>query len=140
MVHLDVKPENIFSVNPPPLYDDDEEDDEASSASSSSSFMQIATGEDSAEQPAPSPLQPPPGGMRAAAVSSACADEPEPDPMEPRFKLGDCGLVTRADVTGTTPIQEGDRRYLSRELMEELAMEPGAGRLGWAGLLTASQR
>ena len=38
--------------------------------------------------------------------------------MEPRFKLGDCGLVRAADPREGDDVEEGDRRYLSREFLE----------------------
>jgi serine/threonine protein kinase len=38
--------------------------------------------------------------------------------MEPRFKLGDCGLVRDADPRSGDDVEEGDRRYLSREFLE----------------------
>lgn len=65
---------------------------------------------------AQSPAYPKPHRTADAGASTALA---RLDPMEPRFKLGDCGLVRSADPQIGDDVEEGDRRYLSSEFLEE---------------------
>ena len=121
MVHLDIKPENIFAVNPPPAYaangagaaaavgGDGDSGCRERSLQKSSSMDTMTT--DESMPPPPSPLPTKQHLASAAAAASAALD-----PMEPRFKLGDCGLVAPDDSRGE--VDEGDRRYLSREFLE----------------------
>lgn len=52
------------------------------------------------------------------ADAGASARPARLNPMEPRFKLGDCGLVRAADPQSGDDVDEGDRRYLSAEFLE----------------------
>ena len=124
MVHLDIKPENIFSVNSLSPYETGQQDtavtiahmdvmamaeEDGPQAASPAWGEKLAGGDGGAK----SPLYPKP---RAAAAASPPA---RLDPMEPRFKLGDCGLVRSAEVSEGDDAEEGDRRYISREFLED---------------------
>lgn len=124
MVHLDIKPENIFSVNSYSPYDDAAQESSAAVAQMDAMVMS----DDAAAHGSPtlSQLGAPTADASSAGGAAAAAARPSPEqsrvrlsPMEPHFKLGDCGLVTTSDGTlRDTEVEEGDRRYLSREFLE----------------------
>eukprot|EP01113_Clastostelium_recurvatum_P010822 TRINITY_DN15434_c0_g1_i2.p1 TRINITY_DN15434_c0_g1~~TRINITY_DN15434_c0_g1_i2.p1 ORF type:complete len:803 (-),score=192.08 TRINITY_DN15434_c0_g1_i2:166-2574(-) len=107
LVHLDIKPENVYIKEP--LVPS--EMDSATTTSSSSSSSSTTTSYTSSEE---APVRTPPDAEMATTPRSFGFHDLASTPV---YKIGDLGLL---DASNTTKVyMEGDSRYLSRELLQD---------------------